>query len=99
MQLTIYSQNLTITGQLKEFFARKVRAIFTKTQEKIRKITINFTSEESPKGVKTILCKVQVVLFGLPSILAVCKHQNMHKASALALSSASLALEKQFPQS
>ncbi|WP_340676641.1 hypothetical protein [Paraglaciecola sp.] len=99
MQLTIYAQNLTITAHLKEFFARKVKAIFTKTQEKIRKITINFTYMEGPKGVKTILCKVQVVLFGLPSILAVSKHENMHKASAAALCSAHKTLEKQFSES
>jgi ribosome-associated translation inhibitor RaiA len=99
MQLIVHAQNLTVTAHLKEFFARKVKAIFIKTQEKIRKITINFTYQVGPKGVKNILCKVQVVLFGLPSILAVCKHENMHKASAAALCSAQKILEKRFPQS
>ena len=99
MQLIIYAQNLTITAQLKEFFARKVKIIFTRTQDKIRKVTINFTYKEGPKGVKSILCKVQIVLLGLPSILAVCKHETMHKASAAALCSAQKTLDKLFPQS
>jgi fatty acid/phospholipid biosynthesis enzyme len=93
MQLTIEGKDLVICGQLKSKIIRKAQLIATRTGKNIRKIKISFTEIKGPKGGKDKQCKVQVLLFGLPSVLVITHRANIHQALAKALHQASKVLK------
>tara|TARA_R110000868_G_scaffold201832_9_gene449347 strand:- start:387 stop:770 length:384 start_codon:yes stop_codon:yes gene_type:complete len=96
MQLNIQAQNLNISEQLKEKFNQRVTAIFERTQQKIRKVSVIFSDVNGPKGGEDKQCRVQLVLFGLPTVNVVAKQANLHKALARALSVAKRTLRRRY---
>lgn len=96
MQLNIQAQNLNISEQLKEEFNQRVTNIFERTQQKIRKVSIIFSDVNGPKGGEDKQCRVQLVLFGLPTVNVVAKQANLHKALARALSVAKRTLRRRY---
>jgi putative sigma-54 modulation protein len=96
MQLNIDAQNLNISEQVKEDMSQRIKDMFARTQQKIRKVSVVFTDINGPKGGADKQCRVQLVLFGLPSVNVVCKQANFHKALARALSAAKRTLKRRF---
>ncbi|MEP7705058.1 HPF/RaiA family ribosome-associated protein [Paraglaciecola sp. 25GB23A] len=96
MQLNIHAQNLNISEQLKEEFGQRIKGIFDRTQQKIRKVRVIFTDVNGPKGGEDKQCRVQLVLFGLPTVNVVSKQANLHKALAHALSVAKRTLKRRY---
>jgi putative sigma-54 modulation protein len=96
MQLIIHSDNMDISGQLKDDIIQKARSILTNTGKQIRKIKISFRDKKSPKGGLDKQCKVQLVLFGLPSVFVVAHKKNIQYALVKALQNASNILKDSF---
>lgn len=99
MQLIIHSENVDISGQFKHDIIQKARSILTNTGKQIRKIKISFSDRRSPKGGLDKQCKVQLVLFGLPSVLVVAHRKNIQHALMKALQNASKILKGGFIKS
>ncbi len=99
MQLIIHSENMDISDQLKDDIIQKARSILTNTGKQIRKIKISFSHRKRPKGGLDKQCKVQLVLFGLPSVFVVAHKKNIQYALVKALQNASKILKVSFIKS
>ncbi|MGK0267660.1 MAG: ribosome-associated translation inhibitor RaiA [Paraglaciecola sp.] len=99
MQLIIHSENMDISDQLKDDIIQKARSILTNTGKQIRKIKIRFCDKKSPQGGLNKQCKVQLVLFGLPSVFVVAHKKNIQYALVKALQNASKILKGSFIKS
>jgi putative sigma-54 modulation protein len=96
MLLTIHAHNQRISSTFKDEMRAKISAVFARSQEKIRKIKVVFSDINGPKGGEDQQCRVQVVLFGLPTVNVVTTQENIHKALAKALSAAQVSLQRRF---
>jgi putative sigma-54 modulation protein len=86
MYLNINTQNITLSGELRNKIRAKFALLLQTDQHKIQSIQLTLTDINGPKGGQDKQCQIRLNLSGIPSILISQRQSSMSKAFSCAYS-------------
>ena len=71
MQIDIETSGFTLTPAMRSHAERRLRSALTRCGERIRKVAMQLSNVNGPRGGADKRCRLQVVLAGLPDVAVV----------------------------
>ena len=80
MQITIQSQDFTMTSAMQEHITRRLRFALSRSADRIRRVTVRLADVNGPRGGMDKRCRIQVEMPTMASIVTEDVDANMYAA-------------------
>ena len=92
--LAIRTKNITISAETEEYVRKRLAATLEKHAERIERLTVRFEDVNGPRGGVDVICRANVVLSGLPSVVVDERGETDRQAFGRVASSLTRAVRK-----